>query len=119
MNALWEIPALTIIRDTLLGDIDFTEYYPYEIERRVIRNGDTTSLTREQWRTLRMEEQFDAIMYYGPDSSITYSQVLPITCSDQYINMRISRMTLAGLPQSEVDKKIMHYKKLKNQLQSD
>jgi hypothetical protein len=46
-----------------------------------------------------MEEQFDAILYIGPKSSITYSSLSPELCSDQtYLAMRAARRQLfAGL----------------------
>ena len=52
----------------------------------------------KQRRPLRMEEQFDALLYLGPQSAITRSQTL---CGDVlgrcYMEMRLGRMALLGL----------------------
>jgi hypothetical protein len=46
-----------------------------------------------------MEEQFDAILYLGPPSSMTASKLAPALCSDRvYMEMRISRLELIPPP---------------------
>jgi hypothetical protein len=46
-----------------------------------------------------MDEQFDALVYLGPASAMIRSRLAPATCADSaYINTRLARMTLAGVP---------------------
>jgi hypothetical protein len=45
-----------------------------------------------------MEEQFDALLYLGPQSSIRRAQLSPALCADEaYMKMRKARMALLGL----------------------
>ena len=76
--AAWPIPSLTIVRGTRLGELGF--YYFAGMET----NPPT-----------KMQEQYDAVLYLGPISSITMSQLSPLLCSDaEYSNMRMTRMAL-------------------------
>ena len=95
----WPKPSLTILRGTSLGAQDFAVYYPFPIYRF---DKDHKVVAQKATRPLRMEEQFDAILYLGPKSSITYSSLSPELCRDQtYIKMRSARMELmAGAPQA-------------------
>ncbi len=46
-----------------------------------------------------MEEQFDAILYLGPPSSMTSARLAPALCSDRgYIEMRTARLGLIPPP---------------------
>ena len=78
--ATWRAPSLTILRGTLLGAADFTFYYPFDITRRVIRDGKPMLIPRDQWRLLSMEDQFDAVLYVGPRATITRSRPSPALC---------------------------------------
>jgi hypothetical protein len=79
----------------LLGARDFATYYPFPI---YLKDKDGKN-PQKPTRPLRMEEQFDAILYIGPRSSITYSSLSPELCSNQtYLAMRAARRELfAGL----------------------
>lgn len=49
-----------------------------------------------------MQDQFDAVLYIGPSSSITYSKVSKNTCADQaYMQMRIGRMKIQAGPNAD------------------
>jgi hypothetical protein len=97
----WPSPSLTILRGTLLGAQDFAVYYPSGI---YIKDKDGKFVAQKATRPLLMEEQFDAILYVGPKSSITYSSLSPELCRDQtYVKMRAARMELlSGSPQGSV-----------------
>jgi hypothetical protein len=91
----WPNPSLTILRGTLLGAQDFTAYYPFSIYRT---GKDGVRVEVKATRPLRMEDQFDAVLYIGPKSSITSSRFSPEQCGDQaYIKMRAARMELFGM----------------------
>jgi hypothetical protein len=94
----WRAPSLAIIRGTAQGAADFTAYHPRgEGPRFRIRDGRVVQIPREEWRPLRAEEQFDAVLYLGPPSTaIGLSQAI---CSEPgYVEMRLKRLAVAGLP---------------------
>lgn len=77
--ASWPVPSLTIVRGTRLGTLDF-KYF-----------GGLETVPRS-----KMEDQFDAVLYLGPVSSITFSDLPTTLCADPtYTHMRIARMSLA------------------------
>ena len=60
---------------------------------------------REQWKSLRAEEQFDALLYLGPETAMTRSRWLPSLCADTaYMNMRLKRIAVAGIPPAEAER---------------
>jgi hypothetical protein len=79
----WPIPSLSIVRGTRLGKLNFKYFAGMETDP------PTT-----------MEEQFDAVLYLGPVSSITMSRLPAALCTDvEYTKMRLRRMALlAGGP---------------------
>jgi len=92
----WKAPSLALLRGTILGAEDFTFYYPFEMPRSA-PNG--RRIAREQWRTLRMEDQFDAVLYLGPPSDTTVARLPPSLCLDAaYMKMRQRRMALMPEP---------------------
>jgi hypothetical protein len=91
----WPRPSLTLLRGAVLGAASFSSYYPRPL---VVGLDGKPAESPDQRLPLRMEEQFDALLYLGPQSSITRSQVLPALCSDAtYMQMRIGRMELMGM----------------------
>jgi hypothetical protein len=83
--ASWRLPGFVLLRGTMLGREDFTKFY------------ETTRAAPP----LRMEDQFDALMYFGP---MTFAPSSRDRCSDRaYIETHLARMSLADLPQSEID----------------
>jgi len=93
----WPTPSLTLLRGTILGEADFTTYWPPVASRFKVADGKLVPIPREEWRTLRMEEQFDALLYLGPPSDITISRLSPALCADrEYMEMRLGRIALEG-----------------------
>ena len=97
----WRKPSLAILRRTILGRADAALYVPEETPRFASAgNGPDFSkpLPRAQWRTLPMQDQFDAVLYLGPPSDITMSRLSPRQCEDRpYMEMRLQRMAWAGM----------------------
>jgi hypothetical protein len=80
----WRTPSLAFTAGTSLGAASFSVY----------RAGGGSD-------PVRMEEQFDAVLYLGPPSSITIrrSEIAPSLCADaDYTKMRLSRMALMDPP---------------------
>jgi hypothetical protein len=100
----WPIPSLALLRGTVLGAAAFESYYAAPA-RFTLRDGKFAAIPREEWRTLRMEDQFDAILYLGPPSAMTNAQPSRALCSDPvYVRTRLARMALVGLPPPEIDR---------------
>jgi hypothetical protein len=97
----WPRPSCAILRGTVLGAASFSTYYPRPL---VVDSDGKQAALPDNRRPLLMEEQFDALLYLGPLSSITTAQLSPALCSDSaYVGMRLGRMMLLGL-QMEVDR---------------
>jgi hypothetical protein len=59
----------------------------------------------EQWKLRRAEEQFDALLYLGPEDAMTESRWSPSLCSDSaYMNMRLTRIAVSGIPPAEAER---------------
>jgi hypothetical protein len=95
--ARWKRPSLALVLGTRLGALDFAVWEPASTTRFALRDGKPSPIAKEDWRLLRMEDQFDAILYLGPPASITHSQVTAALCADAaWLKMRVNRMTLLG-----------------------
>jgi hypothetical protein len=100
----WPKPSLAIVRGTVLGAADYAAYNPAVTSRFRVLDGKLVAIPRDEWRTLRMEEQFDAVLYLGPPSAITISRLSPTLCGDPaYMRMRLGRIASEG-PRFEADR---------------
>jgi hypothetical protein len=78
---------------------------PVQLWTRQVRDGMPVPMPREEWRSLRMEDQFDAVLYLGPRSAMTSARVSPARCADQpYLKMRLRRMALMPGSEPEIDR---------------
>jgi hypothetical protein len=69
-----------LLAGTALGEANFGVIY---------------NLTGAEFKSVSMENQFDALLYLGPPSTITLAQLSKARCSDQqYMKMRLGRMAL-------------------------
>jgi hypothetical protein len=85
--ATWPVPSLTPLHGSVLGAADFAFYYPHEM---FINNRAVKSMPG-----LRMENEFDALLYLGSHSNITFSKLPRSLCEDAaYMEMRFARMAL-------------------------
>ena len=104
----WPVPSVALVRGTVLGAADFTEYYTAPVPRVRVREGQPdfkAQVPREEWKSLRAEDQFDAVMYMGPESSITYSKPSRSLCADPaQVKIRLARIALVGLPPRETER---------------
>jgi hypothetical protein len=68
-----------------------------------VRNGQLVPLPREEWKTMRMEDQFNALLYLGEPSSMTDAPMPVALCQDaQFVKTRLERLALFA-PPFEVD----------------
>src|SRR5437764_7061558 len=96
----WPVPSLAILRGTTLGAEPDPSMDGWQ--RVAIRNGAFVPIPREQWISIRRDEQTDALVYLGPASTRTEIPVSREICRDtKRVQLRLERMVVAGLPPSE------------------
>jgi hypothetical protein len=103
--ASWRVPTLASLQGTTLGAADFGSYSRGlgDGTRFAVRDGRLVPLPREEWKTLRMEEQFSALLYLGAPSSMTDVPLPVALCEDaRFVKTRLQRLALVA-PQVEVD----------------
>ena len=103
--ASWPVPSLAALRGTNLGARDFGTYWQGLGARAAVRNGQLVPLPRAEWKTMPIENEFDALLYLGPPSSMTTNTTLPAAlCQDsQFVNTRLQRLARFA-PPVEVDR---------------
>ncbi len=90
----WPQPSLINFHRTVLGTQDYGFYYPGVVMIKLV-DGKPQSFKVQPG--IKMEEQFDALLYLGPLSVITYSELSVEQCSDSaYVEMRKKRMAVYG-----------------------
>jgi hypothetical protein len=93
------------MQGTTLGAADFGRYSRGlgDGTRFAVRNGQLVPLPREEWKTMRMEDQFNALLYLGAPSSMTDEPMPAALCQDaQLVKTRLERLALFA-PPFEVD----------------
>jgi hypothetical protein len=104
--ASWRVPSLAMVRGTTLGARDFDAYsagFGFG-DRFGVRDGQLVPLPRAEWKMMRMEDQFDAVLYLGPPSTLTNFTMPPALCKDaDFVSRHLQRLTRSG-PEIEVDR---------------
>ncbi len=98
--ATWTKPSLTLIKDTTLGTAPFTFYYP-KGSGMMMRPGPNGPVTIDLGEAIGgvMQEQFDAVLYLGPKTEITYCKLPKSLCADpEYVEMRAGRLSAMRPP---------------------
>ena len=97
----WPVPSLAALRDTTLGATDFAVFsqgFGFGA-RFAVGNGQFAPLSREQWKVMRMEDQFNALLFLGPPSSMTALTTPAALCQDsEFVRTRIERLTRFAPP---------------------
>jgi hypothetical protein len=75
----WPVPSIARLRGTVIGAKPYASFYPIP--------------PAPGWNVVRMEDQFDALLYLGPAGSMTTSRFPPELCLDSsYMKMRFARL---------------------------
>lgn len=94
----WHVPSLAMVAGTTLGRTDFGSYFSGLGSRFSVQDGRFVPLPREEWRSMPLEEEFDAVLYLGPISPMT-STPPTARCEDaKFVAERLRRLTIAGPP---------------------
>jgi hypothetical protein len=96
--AKWTKPKLAILRGTRLGARSVASLGSHVRYIMVDREkGIEERVVADPQRSPTMQDQYDAVIYMGAKSSITYSRIAPELCADaDYLAMRLKRITLAS-----------------------
>ncbi len=97
----WRVPSLAALRGTTLGARDFGLYSRGlgDGSRFGVKGGQLVAVPREEWKMMRMEDQFDALLYLGPPASMTTTTVPTALCADaDFVRRRLERLTRFGPP---------------------
>ena len=97
----WRVPGLATLRGTTLGERDFALYSRGlgDGSRFSVKDGKLAAVPREEWKMMRMEDQFDALLYLGPPASMTTATVPAALCADaDFVRRRLERLTRFGNP---------------------
>jgi hypothetical protein len=99
--ASWPIPSLALIRGTTIGAEDVPPFAGYQ-RGSVQPDGSLLPIPKEQWKSMKREAQYDAVLKLPPYVPAGLS---PSICSDAgYVTTHLERMATAGLPPSEIDR---------------
>jgi hypothetical protein len=89
--ASWSVPSLVVTQGTEIGAAPIA----YDGPRVSVQTGQMVPIPRDQWRSMRTEDQFNALLYIGPRASWSDAMVSPALCADRtYVEMRTRRMAL-------------------------
>ena len=101
--ASWPVPAFVTTAGTALGAADISVIHPTPA-RFAFRGDERVPVPREQWASLPIEKQFDAVLYLGPRARMT-GIALPVqACGGPgFVEERVRRITVAGVPAFEAD----------------
>ena len=80
----------------MLGARDFSTYSRGlgDGTRVAVKDGALTAIPRDEWKSMRMENLFDAILYLGPPESLTQVGLPRSRCEDTlFVQRRLDRLT--------------------------
>ena len=89
----WRLPAFALLRGTRLGAVPYERFF-----------GPPPPVPFFQANP-RIEDHFDALVYLGPVSSMTMGPLPYPRCAEPaYVEMRVTRMVLSGMPANVADR---------------
>ena len=90
----WRVPSLALLRGTTLGARDFGLYSRGlgDGSRFGVKGGQLVPVPREEWKMMRMDDQFDALLYLGPPASMTTRPCQPHCVDADFVSRRLERL---------------------------
>jgi hypothetical protein len=100
----WPVPSLAVTRGTTLGASDVARLSP-TAARMAFRGDGPVPVPKEQWISLPIEEQLDAVLYLGPKARLRSIVVPARACSGPgFLEERLRRIALTGIPPFEAER---------------
>jgi hypothetical protein len=91
----WRVPAFALLRGTRIGAASYERFF-----------GPPPPVPFFQGHP-RIEDHFDAVLYLGPESSMTLGALSYPRCADPaYVQMRVERMVLSGMMPASVSDRL-------------
>ena len=101
--ASWPAPRLAVLHGTTLGAMDFGTFSQGLGGRVTVTDQGFVAVPKEDWKPMRMEDQFNALLSLGPPSSMTYATIPVEYCRDkEFVARRLQRMA-RGVPPFEIE----------------
>ena len=73
--------------------------------RMGMRDGRLAPIPESEWRKLAIQDQFDAVLYLGPQATLTTTTPSGARCSEPgYLEERLRRIALTGIPPFEAER---------------
>ena len=98
----WQAPALTPVAGTTLGAIDMGRLSTIPPRVRIV-DGKPQPLPKDQYATLPIEQQLDALLYLGPDSRTPIAPSAEPCRRPGFLEERLRRIALTGIPKFEAE----------------
>ncbi len=101
-TAAWKPMTVTLVRGTVLGAADFSEFENPGQRYSIRGEDDFVPIPRDQWVKRPLEDIVDGILYVGPASGRTSAAISRTLCADPgYIKMRLDRIALLGIAEAD------------------
>ena len=98
----WPVPAFAAVSGTALGAIDVGRLTPYRTRVRFV-DDRPVPVAKEQYATLPIQEQLDAVLLLGPDSLRPIEPSAEQCRRPGFLEERLRRIALTGIPKFEAD----------------
>jgi hypothetical protein len=100
--ARWPVPAFAAVARTSLGAVDTGRLTAIPRRVRVV-DGKMQPVPSDQFATLPIEQQLDAVLYLGPDTRGPLVPPKDVCSRPNFLGERLRRITLTGLPKFEAE----------------
>lgn len=100
--ATWPVPAFASVRGTTLGAVDVGRLSPQRPRIRAV-GGRPVPVAKDDYATLAIQEQLDAVLYLGPDSRGPIEPSAEPCRRPGFLEERLRRIALTGIPAFEAD----------------
>ncbi len=99
----WTRPAFAAVRGTSLGSLDIARLFPNRPRMQFV-DGAMKPLAASDWAPLPVEQQLDAVIYFGATAEDQRLQPSNAPCSRPgFLEERLRRITLTGIPRFEAE----------------
>jgi hypothetical protein len=99
----WPRPAFAAVRATSLGRLDLARLFPNRPRMQIV-DGAMKPLPPGEWAVLPIEQQLDAVLYFGTSAEDVRLQYSNEPCTRPgFLKERLRRITLTGIPRFEAE----------------